>query len=158
MGSDKALRLAILGCGAVAELGHLPAQARVAGIEVTLLVDKNRARTESLARDFCVPHIADDWAATFDYADAAIVALPHNLHAPVSAQLLRQGIHVLVEKPMALTAAECDSMIEASSQGGATLAVGLMRRFSWTGQFAKRILDEELLGPVHSFDVREGSV
>lgn len=156
--SDKKLRIAIIGCGAVAELAHLPAQAGVAGTEVTLLVDRNRARAESLARQFCVPHVAEDWAATFDYADAAIVALPHSLHGPVSVELLKRGIHILVEKPMAITTAECDSMIEASAQSGATLAVGLMRRFLWTAQFVKRILDERLLGTVLTVDVREGNI
>lgn len=154
----KPVRVAIIGCGAVTKQGHLPAASRVEDMQVILLVDKNRSRAEELARQYNVPHVAEDYRQVWDKADAAIVALPHNLHAPVSIDLLTHGIHVLVEKPMALSAAECDAMIQAAEQGQAILAVGLIRRFRWAPQFTKAILDTDLLGPVESFDIREGFV
>ena len=152
----KPTRLAIVGCGAVTQHGHLPAAARAENVRVTLLVDKNRPRAEELARQYNVPHVAEDYAQVWEEADAAIVALPHYLHAPISIDLLAHGVHVLVEKPMALTADECDAMIQAAEQGQAVLAVGLMRRFLWSAQLTKAILDAGLLGSVESFDIREG--
>lgn len=119
-------RIAVNGCGAVTERGHLPAAARAEKVQVTLLVDKNRSRAEDLARQYKVPHVAEDYTQIWDKADAAIVALPHYLHAPVSIELLRAGCHVLVEKPMALSSGECDQMLEAARAGNAVLAVGLM--------------------------------
>ena len=123
------LRLAIVGCGAVAERCHLPALALSGKARPTILGDANLTRARELARRFSVPGTTDDYRTIFGQVDAAIVALPHYLHAPVSADLLSHGIHVLVEKPMATTAAECDTMIEAANKSGVTLAVGIVRRF-----------------------------
>ena len=152
------MRLAIIGCGAVTEQGHLPAAARLQNVQITLLVDKNRARAEALARQYNVTNVAEDYTQVWDKADAALVALPHHLHAPVSIDLLTHGVHVLVEKPMALSVSECDAMIRAAGRGQAVLAVGLMRRFRWLAKLTKWILDADLLGPLQSFDIQEGSV
>lgn len=154
--SNRRISLAIIGCGAVTERGHLPAATRVENVQITLLVDKNRSRAEELARQYHVPHVAEDCTQVWDKVDAAIVALPHYLHAPVSIDLLERGLHVLVEKPMAISTTECDAMIRAAEQNEAVLAVGLTRRFLWSAQFTKAILDVGLLGTIESFDVREG--
>jgi predicted dehydrogenase len=154
----KELRIAVIGCGAVTARAHLPVAARAEGVKVTLLVDRAHSRAETLASQFGVPRVAADYAAAFDEADAAIVALPHCLHASVCVELLRRGIHVLVEKPMALTADECDAMSAAAEEGGAVLAVGLMRRFLRATQFVRETLQAGLLGRVRRFDVREGFV
>lgn len=153
----RQVRIAIIGCGAVTEFGHLPA-AMSEKIHVTALVDRNRPRAQALAARYNVPHVAEDYRMVAGEFDAAIVALPHYLHAPVSIDLLKQGIHVLVEKPMALAAAECDAMLNAAEQGRVVLAVGLMRRFQWSARLAKSILDSGLLGAIESFDIREGFV
>ena len=61
--------------------------------------------------------------------DAAVVATPNALHAPQAIALLEAGRHVLVEKPMATTVAECNAMIEAAQRGGASLMVAHCWRF-----------------------------
>lgn len=152
------LRLGIVGCGAVTETGHLPAVAASGGVQLTVLVDKNFGRAQELARRLKVPRAAADYADIIGQADAAIVALPHYLHAPVAAELLSHGIHVLVEKPMALNLAECDSMLEAAQKGGATLAVGIIRRFMPAYRFAREAIAAGVLGEVVSFDIRDGFV
>ena len=72
--------------------------------------------------------------------------------------LLNNGIHVLVEKPMALTLTECNSMISASEQSGATLVVGLVRRFLYSHQFVKKIILDNFLGKIKSFERKGLSV
>ena len=154
----KPIRLAIVGCGAVTERGHLPAAASMESVQVTLLVDTDRSRAENLARQYNVPHVTQDYTRVWDLAEAAIIALPHHLHAPISTALLARGVYVLVEKPMALSVAECDAMIDAADQGQAILAIGLMRRFLLSAQFTKEAIDAGLLGSIDSFDMREGFV
>jgi predicted dehydrogenase len=153
------LAVALVGCGAVSEHCHLPALLKNQGCHVAALVDSNRSRVEQLAARYRVSHAFTDYQDLYDLrVDAAIVALPNNLHAPVTIDLLRRGIHVLVEKPMALTVAECDAMIETASETAATLAVGLTRRFYRSGQLASSLVQKGVLGKILSFDFREGRV
>jgi predicted dehydrogenase len=158
MSADSDIRLAILACGAVTELGHLPAAGRLRNARVTVLVDTNADRRERLAAAFNVTHTAGDVEGCWDNFDAAIVALPHALHAPVSVKLLQRGKSVLVEKPMALTVAECDAMIGAARQAGAVLAVGLVRRFIRSLRLARTLIADGFLGRIASFDFREGNI
>ena len=73
-------------------------------------------------------------------------------------ELLHAGVHVLVEKPMARTYEECMSMIEASESSGATLMVGLRRRFVFASQWMKRTVASGALGTIQTFDFQEGRV
>ena len=154
----KDVRIAMIGCGAVTAQAHLPVATRAEGARVTLLVDQNKGRADALARQFGVPGVATDPDAVHGAADAAIVALPHFLHAPVCVDLLRSGIHVLVEKPMALTAADCNAMMAAADDGRAVLAVGLMRRFLTMFRFVRDTIQSGVLGQVRRLDAREGYV
>lgn len=127
-------------------------------VEVACLVDKNLQRAQDLAKEKGVPEAVDDYKQIIGKVDAAILALPHHLHAPVASELLAAGVHVLVEKPMALTVAECDQMIAAADASGAVLAIGVARRFYDGGRFVKRLLEREMLGKILRFDGREGFV
>jgi predicted dehydrogenase len=156
--SVNELRLAIIGCGAVTAEAHLPIAARTPGIRVSLLVDRNLSRAEALARQSGISRVSADYRDAIEGADAAIVALPHVLHAPVCVDLLQHGRHVLVEKPMALSTIECDAMIAAAGKARAVLAVGLMRRFLTPLAFVRDAVQSGMLGHVKRFDVREGYV
>jgi predicted dehydrogenase len=157
--AEEPVTIAIIGCGAVTELRHLPALARRHDCRVAALVDSNKARAEQLAARFRVPHILQDYRSALELKlDAAIIALPNHLHASVSIPMLAAGVHLLVEKPLALSVAESTEMIRAAESGGAVLAVGLSRRFSHAGRFTKWVLEKGLLGRITGFDVREGSM
>lgn len=157
MSHSKTPRIGIIGCGAVTEWRHLPALAAL-HIAPALLVDTNVARARDFAKTFGARHVSDRYEPWAEEMDAAIVALPHHLHAPVSGDLLRRGIHVLVEKPMAVTSAEADAMVREAAGAGATLSVGLMRRFLNVNRWVKAVMDAGVLGTVESFRFEEGSV
>lgn len=156
------LKLAMIGCGAIVQRIHLPVAAGSDQVEVTLLVDKDLPRAREVAEQFSVPAVADDYQEAIRRAgtdvDAALVAIPNFLHGPVSTELLQAGIHVLVEKPMALTAAGCDKMIRAADKSGATLTVGHNSRFAWAYRFVKQAITSGLLGELQSFELRRGGV
>jgi len=156
---ENPLKIAVVGCGAVTELRHLPALAQRHDVQIVALVDNNQNRAQKLADDFLVPRVLPNHQALLDLGvEAAIVAVPNHLHASVSVDLLRAGVHLLVEKPMALTVAECDTMIEAAALGKAVLAVGFVRRFLHAARFVKWAIDDGFLGRIRSFDVRDGYV
>ena len=97
-------------------------------------------------------------ADALERCDAALVALPNALHARVCVELLERGRHVLVEKPMATTVAECDRMIAAARASGAVLRVGLVRRFIPAYLLAAEIIAASTFGALRRITVREGIV
>jgi predicted dehydrogenase len=158
MDGHAKIRIAILGCGAVAERAYLPVLARMADARVTVLVDTNATRREQLASRFNVGQTCGSIDECYALFDAAIVALPHALHASAGIKLLARRKAVLVEKPMAVSMAECDAMIQAAEQTGTLLAVGLMRRFIWAHRLTRCLIDSAVFGRVESFDIREGFI
>jgi predicted dehydrogenase len=156
--TQRTVKVAIIGCGAAAERGHLPAAADIPNCEITLLVDRNLERAKQLAVVHGIPAVSNEYREALQHADAAILALPHHLHASVSCELMKGGIHVLVEKPMAMSSAECQAMLEAAEEAKVILAVGLMRRFLDSARSVYGALKQGLLGRIKSFDVREGNV
>lgn len=146
----------MIGCGSVVERYHLPASTFVPELSIEILVDREQKRAATLAASYLVPHVATDFREVIGKVDAAIVALPHNLNAGVSWELLNEGISVLVEKPMALTAAEAENLLAYSTYRKVSLNVGYTRRFGYGVQFIRQALREGLLGTVTGFSVEDG--
>jgi predicted dehydrogenase len=154
----KKVRLAVLGCGAVAQIHHLPAISASETAEAIVVVDADAERARSVATRFGVPGSATDYREILDRIEAAVLCLPNSLHAPVAVDLLRRGVHVLVEKPMALSGREAGEMIAAAEAGGAVLAVGLDFRFFDSTRFVRDFLASGFLGGLRSFDLRQGVI
>jgi predicted dehydrogenase len=152
------LRIGIVGCGKVSERFHIPVVAAFPGVTLQALVDRDLDRASELARLHGVRDALPSVEGLAGRVDAAIVAVPHHLHAEIAGTLLRQGIHVLVEKPMALDVGSCDAMIAAAEESGAVLAVGLVRRFYQASRLVKELLDDGVIGRVTGFDAREGAI
>jgi predicted dehydrogenase len=158
-GSDKKLKLGLVGCGAVAERTHLPILTSSATpFEVAVLVDASTARAQQLAQRYHVPNVMTDYSALVGAVDAVMVALPNHMHAPATIHFLKHGIHVLVEKPMAISVHECNQMIEAAAGSQAVLAVGLDMRFFDAYRFVKEILATGMIGTIKSVDLQQGSI
>ena len=151
------MKLALIGCGAIAELGYLPALALARSVEAVLLVDRDLSRAQEMAAQFGIPHSSRDVADAIKMADAACVALPHHLHEPIGRQLLEGGVHVLMEKPLAVTKAECDSLIVAAEKNERVLSVAMMRRHSPSNMLVKALLTSATIGQVRSFHIESGS-
>lgn len=127
--SRNGARIALIGCGAIAECYHLPALIKhPAVIDKLILVDPNRARAEELASRFHVPHVACDYHDVLADIDGAIIATPPNLHYPIGMDCLRHNVHVLCEKPLATSTIEAREMVDQSIRAGVTLSVNQTRR------------------------------
>ena len=129
--SGSVLRWGLIGCGDIARKRVAPALRDGAGCE---LVAVSRARAE-LAEGFAHEFGARRWHGEWSdlvrdpQIDAVYVATPVDLHAPQSIAAAEAGRHVLCEKPMALTTAQCRAMIDACRANGVRLGVAYYRRF-----------------------------
>jgi predicted dehydrogenase len=146
----------MVGCGAIAEHGYLPAADGSSAASIVALVDRDPERAAKLARRAGIGRVATSVADVVGHIDAAIVATPNHLHAPLAVELLAQGVPVLVEKPMALNTAECQTMLEAVRAGRTSLTSGFVCRFSRSARMAKSLLQSGILGPVRSFRAENG--
>jgi len=156
-----ALNTAIVGCGAVAQrLYRKPLQLLETQklLQVTALVDPVAEHIASLHGFF--PN-ARTYASLDDVYEAVAPALtlilsPAQWHCRHAIQALQHGSHVLCEKPMGATAAECARMNVAAATADRVLAVGMIRRFFPAYAELHRLLTDGRLGSVLSFEYREG--
>jgi predicted dehydrogenase len=153
---DTPFKLAIVGCGAITELGHAPGALATQGVVLQSLVDVDLDRARALGKRFGIA----DCRATIDglesAVDGVVAALPHHLHEPIGVELLRRGLHVLMEKPLGCSTAECRALARAAADARRVLATGLFRRFSACNRLAKTLIANQTLGRVVSFEIRDG--
>ena len=123
------MRVALFGCGWIQDF-HARG-VRACGHDVVAVANHREESARAFAERHDIPRVTTDWEALAREReiDAAVVSTPNALHAPQSIALLEAGKHVLVEKPMATSVAECDAMIEAAARGGASLMVAHCWRF-----------------------------
>ncbi|MFS8478614.1 MAG: Gfo/Idh/MocA family oxidoreductase [Micromonosporaceae bacterium] len=142
---NRPFRLGIVGAGSVAAL-HLDAAAQ-AGVEVVAICDVRPAAARRMADRHGLRAYTEhtEMFAAGDL-DGVVVTAPHALHAPITIDAAAAGLHVLVEKPMATTLADCRRMIEACEKHQVRLAVGHVLRFLPPIREAKRILASGRLG------------
>ena len=125
---DK-VRLGLIGYGKVADL-HAQALANTAGGELVSVCGRNAERRNGFAARWKIASrdTAEEMVQK-DRVDAVIITTPHPRHRDGALEALAAGAHVLVEKPMAVTEAECNDMIAASQKAGRTLSVVSQRRW-----------------------------
>ena len=122
--SSAPFRFGVIGLGRAGS-GMLNAMARHPDIQVTAAADLHQEHLDRFVVDFegLAFHDADALCAR-DEVDAVYIATPHELHAQHVETAAKHGKHVIVEKPMALTLADCDRMIETVERAGVKLVVG----------------------------------
>jgi predicted dehydrogenase len=143
---EPPVRVALVGCGAVARAYYAPALARLlAGgwVGAVRLFDASPARATEVA-PLLPATLAPSWEALLEGPDElAIVASPPVAHAEQVRALLEHGKHVLCEKPFTLDRAEAESLAELARERGLVCAVGMVRRFSRSACLLGRLLSEE---------------
>ena len=125
------LRLAIAGCGAIAQLAHLPVLAKMRGVELVALCDNDATKARALADRFGVADVFTDLEELLDSdaIDGLIVATPNHLHEPHVLSALRAGVDVLCERPLALTTRGVERVLAAAEKSGRKVLVGNNHRF-----------------------------
>jgi predicted dehydrogenase len=142
------IRFAMLGAGLMAR-SHLEAVRRLGDrAELAAVADVNAEACRAAAEEFGIrQQYADAMQAARDAdADAVIICIPNNLHAPVTLAALESGKHVLVEKPMALSLADAEAMVAAAERGRRVLMCGLSLRFSPSIRQVKALLTSGAVG------------
>jgi predicted dehydrogenase len=143
------IKLGVIGAGGIGSV-HIDA-AQTVGIDVVAIADVNRELGEQIGRDKGIPHVFHDARQLYAMPEvqAVVIAAPNKFHAPLTLDALDAGKDVFVEKPMAMTVAECGAMNAAAAKHGAILQVGFVRRFSKVATTARAYIDAGRLGDIY---------
>lgn len=167
--TKRSIGYAMVGLGHIAQAAVLPAFAHAKrNSRLVALVSGEPKKLSTLARRYRV-------SATYSYeeldacldnpeVDAVYIALPNNLHAEVTERAAHKGVHVLCEKPMAVTEEECQRMIAACRENKVKLMIAYRLHFEKANLGAIALAKSGKLGDLKFFDsmfsyqVREGNI
>ena len=146
---DK-LRWGVIGFGSFADVAMGPAIANAPGNTLVAITGRDRMRVDRFAKRYSIEHSftsASDLVNTPEL-DVVYVATPNNQHCEHTIMAAEHGLHVLCEKPMAVSLQEAKRMTEACAANGVKLMIGNMMRFNPCHRWAKHIIREGVLGSI----------
>lgn len=155
MTTSRALRAGIIGGGAIARQGHIPALLK-GGTEVVAICDPAQGRAAEVAKEFGIAGVFTDHAELLALPDIDVVFIgtPNVFHAPIAIAALEAGKHVLCEKPISVSSADAENMIAAAKRADRVLSVNQHMRFHPTSLAMRDAVAEGRLGDVYFTDVR----
>lgn len=148
---DK-LKFAIIGCGRIARRHaiHIKNNGRLLAV---CDIDKEKADELAVEHNATAYYELEEMLRGEPEIDVVAVCTPNGLHARQCITILEAGFHVLCEKPMAITSADCKRMIEASERSGKVLFVVKQNRFNPPVEALKKLLDQGALGEIYSIQL-----
>jgi predicted dehydrogenase len=143
------IKAAIVGAGLIAGKKHIPAFLRHKNkVELVALCDLNQEGARKLAAQFNVPGVYADIGEMIEKEkpDLVDICTPPQTHVKLAIEAMDRGCHVLIEKPMALTVAECDKIVKASQRNGVKVCVGHSDLFYYPFMEARKLVEEGAIG------------
>jgi predicted dehydrogenase len=126
--NDSVLRAAVVGVGALGQ-HHARVYSQLPGVRLAGVYDADPARAAEIAARHGTA-VFPDLAALRGAVDFASVVVPTDRHRAVAGELLEAGLHLLVEKPIAATAAEAEELVRLAEAAGRVLQVGHIERYN----------------------------
>lgn len=147
--SSQTVRVGIAGLGRISD-SHIAGFQAAPGAEIVAVCDTDRGALDRVSRSLGVrPHSNMNELFADPSVDAVSLLLPHDLHYSAAKRALEAGKHVCMEKPMAVTEAQCTELIGLASEHKRVLSVTQNTRFALAHVAAKNLLDAGELGAVH---------
>jgi predicted dehydrogenase len=151
--SDRILRIGLVGCGQIAD-AHLQQIRRASAAEAVAVCDVEPLLARQAAERFNVPMRFSNLKAMLREArpDVVHVTTPVHTHAPLTIQLLEAGVHVYVEKPFTVDAAEARQVIDVAERNGRLVCLGHDQLFDPEWLRVCEIVASGILGEIHHVD------
>lgn len=147
-----AIKVGIIGAGAITQVGHLPALKRLKGVEVAAICDSDFPKARALAERYQIPDAFDDIDDLLgsEQLNAVVICTPNHLHESHILAALSADLHVLVEKPLATSSASVQRIIKAGEKRSRILMVGMNHRYRTDSQIVRSFVQNGELGPIES--------
>ncbi|HKT58675.1 MAG TPA: Gfo/Idh/MocA family oxidoreductase [Gemmatimonadales bacterium] len=150
--TSERLRVGIVGGGAIAQVAHLPTLKKLKSVEVVALCDTDLPKARALADRFGVPDAVDDIEDLLRTPgiQAAVICSPNHLHESHILAALSADLHVLVEKPLAMSAPSVQRIMRAAEKRDRIVMVGMNHRYRPDVQIVRGFVQSGELGRVES--------
>ena len=137
------VKIAVIGCGTIANSAHIPAYMKNPEAEIMYFCDIIPERAQAAVEQYGCGKAVADYRELLDNkeVDAVSVCTPNNVHAEIAMAFLRAGKDVLCEKPAARTYAEALKMQECQVETGRILTIGVCNRFNTAVNRIKKAID-----------------
>jgi len=147
------VRYAVVGLGHIAQIAVLPAFKNAANSELFALVSSDSEKLQKLGKQYAIQHLYsyEEYSRALSNVDAVYLALPNHLHREYAARAAAAGVDILCEKPMAVTAEDCQAMIDAAEQNHTKLMVAYRLHFEAGNLEAIRLARSGKLGDLRIF-------
>jgi predicted dehydrogenase len=152
--SNKKVRYAVVGLGHLAQVAVLPAFANAPNSELVAIISGDDTKLKQLAKKYKVEHAYTykDYDRALQAVDAVYLVVPNHLHREYAVKAAEEGVHVLCEKPMAVTEKECQEMIAAADVNHVKLMIAYRLHFEESNLKAIELAHSGKLGEPRFFD------
>ena len=123
------LRVGIAGYGLAGEVFHAPLIDAADGLSITGIVTRNPERAARAAAAHPGAEVVDHVDELWDGVDVLVVATSNDAHVPLALEAIERGVAVVVDKPLAVNAADAERVVDAAESAGVPLTVFQNRRF-----------------------------
>lgn len=156
MSRKKTVSVGIIGPGFWAETMYLPALNNHPHAVVTAICGRNAEKTKAFAEAHNIPHHFADYEAMFGsgLVEAVVIVTGNKTHYKMTMKALAAGLHVLCEKPLAMTVGEADEMAARAKEAGVKCLVPFTYRFMPTSRYVKRLIEEGYIGRPYHLNMR----
>jgi predicted dehydrogenase len=162
----RSIRYAVVGLGHIAQVAVLPAFAHARNSELVAVVSNDRTKRREMAKRYRLEQTFtyEEFDDCLREVDAVYIALPNSMHADYTIRAARAGVHVLCEKPMAVTTKECQQMIAACRTARVKLMIAYRLHFESLNLAAMdlarrgRLGELKLFNSTFSMTVRRGDI
>lgn len=151
--SSSKIRYAVVGLGHIAQVAVLPAFKNFKNSELVSIVSGEAEKRKKLGKKYRLDQVYsyDDYDRALSEVDAVYIAVPNHLHREYAVRAANAGVHVLCEKPMAVTEKECKAMIDAAEQNEVKLMIAYRLHFEAGNLEAIRLAESGKLGKPRMF-------
>ncbi|MFL5403757.1 MAG: Gfo/Idh/MocA family protein [Gemmatimonadales bacterium] len=150
--TSERLKVGIVGGGAITQVAHLPVLKKMRSVEVQAICDTDLPKARALANRFGVKDAFDDIEELLQYEtlDAVVICSPNHLHESHILAALSANLHVLVEKPLGMSATSVQRVLKAVEKHDRVVMVGMNHRYRPDVQIVRSFVQSGELGNIES--------
>lgn len=151
---DRTVRVGVVGAGFGARV-HIPAFRSIDGVDVVALCDTDALRLSAVVEEHQLPLAFSDYGQMLESGaiDAVALAAPPDIHHTMAVAAIEAGLHILCEKPMAVSAAEARDLEQMVRDSSICHGVAFHRRYEPARQRMKELIEQGFVGQLHSISV-----